>query len=121
MSQFCITENLDELKDVLKHGNLFDKSHFKQQQFLAVLEILWNVAKNKDKRCKKCFSKKTYKDVKRHRRILKYLFSKKKTLDKRKIKFLDSNDQFKSFVKRAVKEFFKNATKERKTDTENKE
>ena len=50
MSQFCITENLDELKDVLKHGNLFDKSHFKQQQFLAVLEILWNVAKNKDKR-----------------------------------------------------------------------
>ena len=57
MSHFCVSENLSEFEEILKNGLIFDES-LKLSTFLIILEILWNAAKNKKKKCRKCFSKK---------------------------------------------------------------
>ena len=108
MPKYCVSENLDELKDILKNGTIFNDS-LKLSNFLVILEIVWNAVNNKKKRCKKCFSSKTLKKLKNHRKILKYIFSKKKSLEERKLKFLKSKKSFKSLVKRLLKEFMLNA------------
>ena len=108
MSNYCMTENLDELEDILRSGSVFD-SDLKISTLLMILEIIWNAVKNNDKKCRKCFSRRTRKGVKRNRSLLKFLFSKKNSLDERKSRFLSGDKKFKAFVKRLLQEFLKNA------------
>ena len=116
MSHFCVSENLSEFEEILKNGLIFDES-LKLSTFLIILEILWNAAKNKKKKCRKCFPKKTFVGIKKNKKILKSLFSKKKSLDERKLLFTHSSKSFKKFVKRVLKDFTKNALeREEKSD-----
>ena len=108
MSHFCVSENLDEFEEIFKKGLIFDDS-LKLSTFLIILEILWNAVKNKKKKCRKCFSKKTFLGIKKNKKVLKTLFSKRKSLDERKLLFIHGSKAFKKFVKRLLKEFMKNA------------
>ena len=111
-NQFYVTENLSELHEVVKSGLVFD-AQLKVSNLLMILEILWNVLKNKDKKCKKCFSGKTLKRIKKHKKFLKFLFNKKKSLDERKAKFINADEKFKGMVARVLNEFLSNCVEKR--------
>ena len=107
MSRYCVTESLSELKSSIEKKQIFSKG-LKSSTLLVICEILWNLAKNSNKACKKCFSKKTFKGLKKNKVIVKSLFDKKKTVEKRKKYFINGNKQFKSFITRLLTEFFNN-------------
>ena len=69
------------------------------------------------KNAENVFQKKTFVGIKKNKKILKSLFSKKKSLDERKLLFTHSSKSFKKFVKRVLKDFTKNALeREEKSD-----
>ena len=106
MSRLCLPENVAKLKEVIDKDGLFN-SDVKDSTLRMVFEILWNVIKNKDKKCKKLFSKKLLKALKRHKTLIKYLLNKKKSLKKRKLKYLRGSDSFQKNIRRMVDEFKK--------------
>ena len=109
MSTFCDADHISDLNEALKNDLIFDAS-LKTSTLLLILEILWNLCKNKDKALRKNVSAKTRQGVRKHKSLIKYLFDKNKSIQKRKRKFLKSKNSFKKFVKRLVVEFTRNCT-----------
>ena len=101
----CKSEKLKKLVTVCVEDRLFDKK-LKNSVFECVVEIVKNASK---KRFSKCFSKKTKKMIKRNLKFLSYLKNRKKSLKKRKKRFLKSDknqqDLFESYI---IADFMKN-------------
>ena len=75
MSQFCVTENLEQLKKVWKKKAIF-KKRLKSMTFLAISEIIWNLLKNRS--CHEYFSEGVMKEIKTNKQNLKLMIDKKK-------------------------------------------
>ena len=101
----CKSEKLKKLVTVCVEDRLFDKK-LKNSVFECVVEIVKNASK---KRFSKCFSKKTKKMIKKNSKFLSYLKNPKKSLKKRKKRFLKSDknqqDLFESYI---IADFMKN-------------
>ena len=100
-------ENIEDLKKVVKTGNLFE-SDLKDSVFLMVLEIVLNVMKNKENNCRDYLSSKTVKKLKKSKKQLKYFLDNKKPIKKRKKKFVKSPKGFRKFMKKLINEFANN-------------
>ena len=108
MSGFCMSENVDELKAAAKDKTLFKKT-VKTATLLMVFEILWNIRKGK-KKCKECFSQKTFRGMKKFKGLIKKLLKKKTDIEKRKKLFLKAPSSFRKVIRRILSEFIKNCT-----------
>ena len=108
--KLCIKRYLDELKETLNDGIIFEKK-LDKNIFLCVLEILYNVCRKSGK-CRKWLSKSSLKGLKDEKLMLRYLLNKDKKIGKRKKKFLKSNSDFKILVNTILKDFFENCVLE---------
>ena len=102
--KFCIEKNLRKLKYVLKKKKLF-QDNLSNSVFRCILEILYNIC-NRGKREEKLIPKSVMKQLKREKKILRYLFNKQKSIEKRKQKFLESDLEFKKLIKEVLETFF---------------
>jgi len=110
MAQFCVNENIEELREALNNEVLFEKS-LKCSVFCTVLEIIWNITLGK-KECVKCFKKKSIKKLKSHRELIRTLLNKKKSMKRRKKLFIKSKKSFKNVIKEIVKRFLSHCIEE---------
>lgn len=110
MEAFCVSENLDELKKAMFQKQIFSKS-VENSTLLIIFEILWNMSRGK-KKCKDSFSNKSLRGLKKFKTVIRTLLNKKKSLEKRKKKFLKAPSVFKKFIKRILKEFVANCCEE---------
>ena len=108
MSSFCVTENVGNLRAAIKKKEIFSAS-LEESIFKSVLEILWNIGRAKSK-CKKCFSKKSIRGLKKYRTIVKKLLKTQKSVEKRKKLSLNAPSSFRRLILRILKEFVKNCT-----------
>ena len=105
MSRYCISRNLGRLHKLFLADKIFERK-LRNSVFLTILEILWNVATNKID--DSILSSKVLNAVEKNRKLLRYFFDKKRSIKKRKSKFLLSEKKFKKFTKLLLKDFFNN-------------
>ena len=107
MAPLCATEeNVDFLERAVKEKSLFKKT-LNDETLKVLLEIIWNVKKGNGK-CDECFSKKTLKGFKTHKKLVGELLKTKKKLRKKKKILLQSKRPFRHWLKKLAKEFVSN-------------
>ena len=106
MAPLCATENVNFLERAVKEKSLFKKT-LDDETFKVLLEIIWNVKKGNGK-CDECFSKKTLKGFKTHKKHVGELLKSEKKLKKRKKILLKSKKPFRNWIKKLAKEFIRN-------------
>ena len=84
--KFCVERNLKKVRKSLEKDEIFSKK-LKIPAFLCILEILFNVC-DSGKQSRKWLSKATIKELKVWKKLLRFLFDNKRTIKKRKKKFL---------------------------------
>ena len=98
-------KKLKKLIRVCVADKLFSEG-LKSSVFHTFLEILKNCG---NREFEACFSKATHKRKKRHQKNIRMLLNHKKSLSKRRIKFIGSSKTFKRFVYSfLLKDFFEN-------------
>ena len=95
------------MRVAIEKNKIFTKK-IKSNVFLCVLEILYNICGNK--KGSKWVSKETLKKLKNEKKILRYLFNKDKTVNKRKKKFLTTGENFKQTILTVLELFFEKCT-----------
>ena len=101
--KFCVQKNLKRLRKCLEQDQIFSKK-LKNPTFLCILEILYNTCGG-EKQSRKWLSKAKLKELKKWKKLLRFLFDDKKTIRKRKKKFLKSEQEFQRLI-HAVLELF---------------
>ena len=101
----CIGRNLRALKKVMDNKNVFNID-LKDTVFRCILEILFNIC-NRGKKEEKLISRKLMVKLRLKKKELRYLFNLKKSLIKRKQRFVDGNASFKKLITKVLAEFFR--------------
>ena len=103
--KYCIEKNLRKLQSTMRRKKLFE-SNLKDSVFLCVLEILYNIS-NRGKGEKKLMPRQVMRKIKSKKQLLRYCFSKDKTVKKRKKRFLREGSDFQELIEEILSEFFK--------------
>ena len=100
----CNDSNLRELKAAYKDKRLFKES-LPTDTFVLICEILKNLKTNK--KFRNCFPKHMTRRVKKPGTLIKLLITSKKSVEKKKRKFLEAKSTFQVWLHKVIRQFFK--------------
>ena len=100
-----VPECLKELVEVLVTGRVFKKKKMSKDAFKCFVEVLKNAG---SKKLKNCFGKSSRKGLRKYKKLVKILTSRRLPQKKRQKKLFNSSRGFRKFIRIIFKDFIRN-------------